>query len=185
MDHQSLPEYFKHIGDKIYIYYFVDLVDNLEEIFGELLHTNLYPGNVLHNYYPDEYFDVVYANNFLHCLSYRTLEEIGYCNPKDKIKATLKEAYRLLKDDNIFFGRMLSNFLDVDKLHYLELKYDRSEKEEFIRRTGIALKDGALVGISPLELENYAREIGFQKTYIEVKSDGWKPIKDFYFRFEK
>lgn len=173
-----------------------DLSDYSDEIamfemrFQQWIHTNLFFGSVLKNNFADNLVDFVYANNFLHCLGYRTIHEefrvpLMNFSSLDKIIGVVRESYRLLRHHGVFFGRTLSNQVDLGRLVTLENKLEKSEKEEFVIRTTKALQEGELVGISRSELEAYATDVGFTGIYIEIRESEWKPIIDFYFRFEK
>ena len=167
------------------IFYFVDLVDNLENFFESSLETHFFPGNVLSNYYPNEFANFVYANNFLHCLGYKTLEEIKSFEQGDKVRCVFRETYRLLKENGIFFGRTLSDYVDIGCLAFLEDQSYKSEGDKFFIRTAKALQTGELIGISSVTLETYAREVGYNGFYSEIKPRLGKPVEDLYFRIEK
>lgn len=185
------------------IYYFVDAFDKLEELFGR--HYNerhFFPRDFLEVslFFSNNFADFIYANNFLHCLGHKTIyDNINLAlhreklqdrqvklKPKDKIKLIFSEVYRILKPRGVFFGRTLSRSLDNERLRGLEAKIKKSEKEEFALKTAKKLKLGQLAGLSELELKMFARDVGFSKSYIEIKeAEEWVPFRDFYFRFEK
>lgn len=168
---------------------------------------NICPKDVLECWFPDEFADFVYANNFLHCAGYKKIDwevillqyliakigrtkeevllEVKNIQPKDQIKMIIAEAYRILKSPGVFFGRTLSDYLDRNRLKRLQHKPRRSVREEFVIRTIKELQEGRLVGISPEELGHWAEEAGFQKVHTETNPEDWKPIRDFYFRCEK
>ncbi len=51
--------------------------------------------------------------------------------------------------------------------------------------TSTVLHGKILIGLSESELNDLVKGVGFTKTYTELKPWGWKPVTDFYFRFEK
>ncbi len=59
------------------------------------------------------------------------------------------------------------------------------ERLRFTRDTAIAVQQGRLVGIPPAELESMAALAGFAHACTLVREHTWKPIRDYYFRFEK
>jgi hypothetical protein len=169
---------------------------------------NICSEDILDSSFPEGFADFVYANNVLHCLGFRSMKERSAVDcynitiklglpvrekwaravsriPQTKIKQAIAEAYRLLRLGGVFFGRTLSDYLDVDCLRELQDKSEKSEKEEFVIRTAMALQNGTLTGVLPLDFESWAKEVGFRKVYTEVKQENWKPVRDFYFRCEK
>lgn len=173
---------------------------------GRLL--NVYPEDILDNNFPEGFANFVYANNVLHCLGFKGMKERSAIDcyniaiklglpireewiravsriPQAKIKQAIAETYRLLRFGGVFFGRTLSDYLNVDCLRELRDKSEKSEKEEFVIRTAMALQDGILIGVLPLDFERWTKEVGFCRVYTEVKQENWKPVRDFYFRCEK
>ena len=157
---------------------------------------------------PDGIAEVVYANNFLHCLGYHTTVEEAEVmafqisarlgrriqpewegaakrTPEQRIESAVRKAWNLLRQDGIFFGRTLSDRLDHAEIQILEGKTTLSERERFALKTAQALQTGELVGIQPEELEQYGKRAGFKKTLIQIRPTREKPTQDYYFRFEK
>jgi len=194
------------------IYPFIDAMDRLEKLFGKHYDSQHFNWKgVLENGFPDEFAEFVYANNFLHCLGYRTLKEEGavninavlerlgpqpprhikelYCKanlePEDKARKAVGEAYRILKPNGVFFGRTLSDHIDLERLRNIEDRQKKSEQGEFVIATARALERKELIGLSPRALEAYAKEHGFQRAYTESTPESWSPVRDFYFRLEK
>ncbi|MBD3156061.1 MAG: methyltransferase domain-containing protein [Candidatus Aenigmarchaeota archaeon] len=118
--------------------------------------------------------DFVYANNMLHDLE----------NKKNILKI-LKEAFRVLKKDGLFFGRTLSNEINEEKFRKILEKKERKGYENFSIKIVKAMKDNILVGINPKELSRMAKKVGFKKTYTKIIPTKWAPTRDFYFKFEK
>lgn len=146
-------------------------IKNLKEVFG-LYSSHLLLRDCRGTNLKENFADFVYANNTLHCLETR-----------DNIIITLKEAYRILKNSGVLFGRTLLNKIDKQKLQSISRPKDDNEK--FALLTAKALQDGILVGLAKEELEKMAKQVGFTKVYTELKPWKWKPTTDFYFRFEK
>ena len=120
----------------------------------------------------ENFADFVYANNMFHCLETR-----------DNILSVLKEAYKILKNNGVLFGRTLLNKIDKQKLHFIS--NPKNNDEEFALQTAKALQEGNLIGLSEDQLKKLAKNVGFSKVYTEHKPWKWKPTTDFYFRFEK
>ncbi|MBS3080795.1 methyltransferase domain-containing protein [Candidatus Pacearchaeota archaeon] len=173
---QPLPCDFSDYSDEIH---------EFEQSFQYYLHSHV-SFNVLNTHFPDNFADIVYANNFFHCLAFTTNEKIEEnLSPIDKINLVLRESYRILKSKGILVGRMLSDKLDEKKIDELEIKTERTEKEDFALRTTKALINGELTGLSPVQFKNMATKAGYYKVHTKNKSSLWKPIQDFYFRAEK
>lgn len=158
--------------------------------------------DVLSNTLPNLCADFVYANNCLHdfgflgvaeryelfrrALGGEDVSQNGTQRAKERIQRAIKEAYRLLKSQGVFFGRMLSNYLNQEKFELLRSKSYGSEKEEFVLKTAESLKKGILTGLSLEEFKMLAQEVGFEKTVLfEIQPENWIPVMDFYFRCEK
>ena len=147
----------------------------------------------------------IYANNVLHSLGYSSLSEDlekrlfaekGIGDPKRikqlqqppiaKIKQVLEDAYRVLTDGGIFFGRNLANFVNEIALRNLKEKEIKTSTDEFALWTAEAVLHGPLIGLSPQEFSQWAVKAGFSKIYTEVEQpDPVKPRINFYFRFQK
>lgn len=112
-------------------------------------------------------FDVVYANNFIHCLG--NIEEI---------QRFFMEAYRLLDHDGIIAGRTLFNEIYMEEVR-------RLDKEDFHRYTAHLLEFGMLVGLEPSNLESLAKPAGFSGFKYSIEDIPKRPIRNFYFRTEK
>ena len=117
--------------------------------------------------------DLVYANNFLHCLETRK-----------KVKMCLKRAYKILRKKGIFFGRTVGK-IDMIKLKKLEKKKKKSFSERFIIKTTKAFIDGKLLLVTPENLKELALSVGFKRITIVWDKSNWKPVRDYFFRLEK
>lgn len=155
--------------------------------------------------FPDCCANFVYANNVLHSLGYKSLEdeldlrsyeERGgektarirklLKSPEEKVRDVMIDAFRLLKAGGIFFGRNLTDYVNEDALAKLEAKAVKTKTDEFAIWTAKAVLDGTLIGVSPDEFASWAEQIGFKKAYTEEEPpDQTKPRRNFYFRFEK
>ena len=197
-------------------FYSVSLRDNLEDLLGDAYYSSgRFEEEVLRNNYPDGLADFIYANNFLHCLGFKTMKEevlfsiynianqiknkrpeisenfISRLEPmvsikqKDKVRLVVEEAYRLLKSGGVFFGRTLSKEIDNDKLKLIKEKKNKTRDEIFSLETADALNSCLLIGLSEYQLGEFCINAGFNRYFFTAKNSGWKPTKDFYFRAEK
>jgi SAM-dependent methyltransferase len=144
---------------------------NLNEEFGEYS-SHILLRDARSSGLKNLFADFVYANNMLHCLETR-----------DNIFLVLKEAFRILRDGGVLFGRTLLENVDKQKLE--AISEPKNRKEKFALLTANALQDGILVGLTEREIKKMAKEVGFSRAYTEIKPWKWKPTTDFYFRFEK
>lgn len=184
------------------IYCVVDLCDNLEMLLSGYGMKHIRPVDVFQDleFYYSDIADFIYANNFLHCLGYKSTRDLvaqAFCerigkgmikeselpydvvnywrninnlDNKGKIKKFFELSYKILRSEGVLFGRTLSNKLDYEKLDTFVRKKELSEKEIFIVRTTMALSSGELIGLSSNELLNYASVAGFKKFYFEKKT---------------
>ncbi|MFC1697310.1 hypothetical protein ACFL1H_03185 [Nanoarchaeota archaeon] len=154
----------------------------------------------------DECVDFVYSNNVLHALAYKSLEEkldynfyhekkIYPCMkeknklfrvPNEKLVDVLKDVYRILDNEGVFFGRTLSAKVDMEVMEKLKNKKDKTKAEQFTYWTGEAVLDGTLMGLNPNRFSDLGKYVGFSKVkVIEEEPNPEKPRRNLYFRFEK
>jgi ubiquinone/menaquinone biosynthesis C-methylase UbiE len=115
----------------------------------------------------DSDFDVIYANNFIHCL-----ENIF------KIDEFFKESFRILNNDGVMFGRTLFNEIYMDKIEKLE-------ENDFFRYTAHLVESGKLLGLEPSNVESFAKSNGFINFRYSLEDISSKPVRNFYFCAEK
>lgn len=166
--------------------YSVDIM-RFEHYFQQYLREHVSFG-LFNNRFPSGFVDFVYANNFFHCLEYATIDEIiarSNLSSLDKVNMALAEAFRLLKPKGVLFGRTLSCSLDSKKLTWLESKAEKTRKESFVLETAHALQKRELIGLDKGDFERCALKSGFTSANTFDRASSWKPIHDFYFRFEK
>lgn len=193
-----------------YIPAFCDALDKIEKISGKsdyaFRHRDRISQRAVPNSeFPDNCTDFVYVNNVLHSLGYKSLEDEldlrAYeetdegrperiqellKSPEEKVKDVVRDAFRMLKEGGVFFGRNLANYVNEEVLIELERKNEKTKTDEFAIWTAQAVLDKTLIGLCPTEFVSWAEEIGFKKTYVEEEPlDSNRPRINFYFRFEK
>ncbi|MBI2676152.1 MAG: hypothetical protein HYX24_06855 [Candidatus Aenigmarchaeota archaeon] len=155
-----------------------------------------------------ESFDYVYANNFLHCLAQPGRRELPFevrhsgrqreltgdlakrCNihvasPEQRVRRVFYEAYRLLRQKGVFFGRTQHAYIDEKMVIDLHEKSRRTENEEFKLRTAEALTEGKLFGMTEEQIVSYAAGSGFSGHKTKTDHGKNSPAGVIYFRFEK
>ena len=192
-----------------YIPAFCESLDKIEQILGQgygyknrqRISFKELPNSEI----PDNCVNFFYANNVLHSLNYKSLEDELDLNMlengnkisqeriiqlqktgKDKIKEVITEAFRILKPHGVLFGRNLTDYVNAELLNQLELKESKSKTDRFAIWTAKAVLNKELTGINPLDFEYLGKRAGFKTTYTEEEPlDKNKPKINFHFRFEK
>lgn len=115
----------------------------------------------------DSSFDIIYANNMIHCLG-----------NLDNMQGFFRESYRILSKDGIIVGRTLFNEI------YMDLA-ERRGPNDFHRYTAHLMEIGELIGLEPSNLESLTKQAGFSNFRYDLEEMSSNPVRNFYFRAEK